>query len=136
MKNLTAPIKGLHFMRHNCLVIEATHGLIDFRHLTLQVKSATSETKAKRQAVLIDDSITVSPMTTKAITAFVDHSSERNTTGTVTQVQKFTEAASLIISHSISTVFDKQIAVRVTNTTEQRNHLLHLRKAHNLSNSP
>ena len=57
-------------------------------------------------------------MTTKTITAFVDHLSQWNTTGTVTPVEKFTEAASLIISQSISTIIDRKIAVRVTNTTE------------------
>ena len=57
-------------------------------------------------------------MTTKTNTAFVDHLSEWNTTGTVTPVEKFTEAASLIISHSNSTIIDRKIAVRVTNTTE------------------
>ena len=36
----------------------------------------------------------------------------------MTPVEKFTEAASLIISHSMSILFDRQIAVRVTNTTE------------------
>ena len=57
-------------------------------------------------------------MTTKTITAFFDYSSEWNTTGTVTPVEKFTESASLIISHSMSTVIDRKLAVRVTNTTE------------------
>ena len=50
-------------------------------------------------------------------TAFIAHLSEWNTTGTVTPVAEFTEAASLIISHSISTIFDRKIAVRVTTTT-------------------
>ena len=57
-------------------------------------------------------------MTTKTITAFVDHVSEWNTRGTVTPVEKFTEAASLIISHSMSTKNDRKIAVRITNSTE------------------
>ena len=57
-------------------------------------------------------------MTTKTITAFVDHVSEWNTTGTVTPVEKFTETESLIISHTMSTIIDRKIAVRVTNTTE------------------
>ena len=57
-------------------------------------------------------------MTTKTITAFLDNLSKWNTTGTVTPVQKFTEAASLIISHSMATICDRKIAVRVTNTTE------------------
>ena len=57
-------------------------------------------------------------MTTKTITAFVDHSSEWNTTSTVTPAERFTEAASLIISHSMSTKIDWKKAVRVTNTTE------------------
>ena len=118
MKNLTGPIIGLYFMRHNSVVIDTTHGLIHFPHLTMQVKSALSQISAKPQAVLIRNNITIPQMTTKTITAFVDHVSEWNTTGTVTPVEKFTEAASLIISHSMSTIFDRKIAVRVTNTTE------------------
>ena len=57
-------------------------------------------------------------MTTKAIIAFVDHSSKWNTTGSVTPVGMFTEAASLLLSHSISTITDKKTAVRITITTE------------------
>ena len=116
MKNLPGPILGLHFMRHNSVVIDTTHGLIHFPHLTMQVKSALSQTNAKPQAVLIHDNITIPQMTTETITAFVDHISEWNTTGTVTPVEKFTESASLIISHSISTIIDRKIAIRVTNT--------------------
>ena len=118
MKNLTGPIVGLHFMKHNSVVIDTTHGLIHFPHLTMQVKSASSQASAKPQPVLIHDSITIPQMTTKTITAFVDHSSEWNTTGTVTPLEKFTKAANLIISHSMSTIIDRKIAVRVTNTTE------------------
>ena len=118
LKNLTGPIIGLHFMRHNSVVIDTTHGPIHFPHLTMQVKSALSQTSVKPQAVLIHDNITIPQMTTKTITAFVDHTSEWNTTGTVTPVEKFTETASLLISHSWSTIIDRKIAVRVTNTTE------------------
>ena len=118
MKTLTGPITGLHFMKHNSVVIATTHGPIHFPDLTMQIKSALSQTSAKPQVVLIRDSITIPQMTTKTITAFVDHLSEWNTTWTVTPVEKFTEAASLIISHSMSTINDRKIAVRVTNTTE------------------
>ena len=118
MKNLTGPIKGLHFMRQNILVIDTTHGLIHFPQLTMQVKSALTQTSAKPQAVLIHYSMTIPQQTTKTITAFVDHVSEWKTTGTVTPVEKFTETASLIITHSMSTITDRKIAVRVTNTTE------------------
>ena len=118
MNNLTGPIIGLHFMKHNSVVMDTTHGLIHFPHLTMQVKSASSQASTKPQLVLIHDSITIPQMTTKLITAFVDHVSEWNTTGTVTPVEKFTEAASLIISRSMSTIIDRKIAVRVTNTME------------------
>ena len=118
MKNLTGPIIGLHFMRHNSVDIDTTHGLIHFPHLTIQVKSASSQASAKPRAVLIHDSVTIPRMTTKTITAFVDHISEWNTTGTVTPVKKFTEAASQKISHSMSTIINREIAVRVTNTKE------------------
>ena len=120
-KNLTGPINGLHFMRHNNVVIDTTHGLIHFPPLTMQVKSALSQTSVKPQAVLIHDNITIPQMTTKTITAFVNHTSEWNTTGTVTPVEKLTETASLLISHSMSTINDRKIAVRVTNTTESPN---------------
>ena len=83
MKNLTGPIIGLHFMKHNSVVIDTTHGLIHFPHLTMQVKSALSQASGKPQPVLIYDSKTIQQMTTKTITAYVDHSSEWNTTGTV-----------------------------------------------------
>ena len=96
MKNLTGPITGFHFMRHNSVVIDTTHGLIHFPYLTMQVKIALSQTSAKPQVVLIHDSITIPQMTTKTITTFVDHVSEWNTTGTVTPVEKFTETAILI----------------------------------------
>ena len=84
----------------------------------MQVKSVLSQKSAKPQAVLIHDSITIPKKTTKTITAFVDQLSEWNSTGTVTPVEKFTEAAILIKSHSMSTIIDRKIAVRATNTTE------------------
>ena len=105
-------------MRHNSVVIDTTHGLIHFPHLTMQAKNAAVEASAKPQVVLIQDNTTVPPMTTKTITAFVDHPSEWHTTGTVTPVGKSTEAASLLISHSISTITDITAAIRITNTTE------------------
>ena len=133
MKNLTGPNLGLRFMKHNSVVIDTTHGLIHFPHLTRRVKSGLNQTSAKPQAVLIHDSITIPQMTTKTITAFVDHLSEWNTTGTVTPVEKFTETASLITSHLISAIFDRKVAVRVTT---QRIHLIQLTRTHILRNSP
>ena len=118
MKKLTGPIIGLHFMRNNSVVIDTTHGLIHFPHLTMQVKTASGETTTKPQPVIIDEAPTIRPTTTKTITAFIDHPSKWNTTGTVTPLEKFTETARLLISHSMSTIIDKRIAVRVTNKTE------------------
>ena len=88
--NLTGPNIGLHFMRHNSVAIDTTHGHIHFPHFTMQVKSASRQTSAKPQVVLFHDSITIPQMTTKTITAFFDHLSEWNTTGTVTPVETFT----------------------------------------------
>ena len=118
MKKLTGPIIGLHFMRNNSVVIDTTHGLIHFPHLTMQVKTASSETTTKPHPVVTDETLTIPPTTTKTITAFIDHPSKWNTTGTVTPLEKFTETASLLISHSMSTIIDRRLAVRVTNTTE------------------
>ena len=65
VENLTGPIIGLHFMRHNSVVIDTTHGLVHFPHLTMQVKSALNQTSTKPRAVLIHDNITIPQMTTK-----------------------------------------------------------------------
>ena len=118
IKKLTRPIIGLHFMRNNSVVIDTTQGLINFLHFTMQVKTASSETTTKRPTVITDNALTIPQTTTKTMTAFVDHPSKWNTTGFVTPLEKFTETASLLISHSMSTIIDKRIAVRVTNTTE------------------
>ena len=118
MKNLTGPILGLHFLRNNSVVIDTTDGLIHFPHLTMQVKTASSETITKPQPVITEETLTIPPTTTKTITAFIDYPSKWNTTGTVTPLEKFTETASVLISHSMSTIVDKRRAVRVTNTTE------------------
>ena len=108
MKNLTGPIRGFHFMRQNSVVISTTHGLIYFIHLTMQAKNAEIETSAKHQLVPNHDSTTVPSITTKTVTALFNHQSEWHATGTLTPVGKITEAASLIISHSFSTIFDKK----------------------------
>ena len=46
MKKLAGPIIGLDFLRHNSVVIETTHGLIHFPHMTMQAKNAAAETSA------------------------------------------------------------------------------------------
>ena len=84
MKKLTGPIFGWHFMRNNSVVIDTTHGLIHFPHLTMQVKTASSESTTKPQPVIMDEDLTIPPATTKTVTAFIDHPSKWNTTGTVT----------------------------------------------------
>ena len=118
MKSLTGPTIGLHFMRHNSVVIDTTHGLIHFPHLTMQVKSASNGTGAKSQAVFLYDSITVPPIITKKSQHLLN--TYRNGIQQVPWLQwkKIPEAARLIISHSISTKIDRKIAVRVNNTKE------------------
>ena len=120
MKKLTGPMIKLYFMKNNSIVVDTTHGLIHFPHVTMQVKTASSETIGKPHSVIIDDALTIPPSTTRAITASGDHPSEWNTTGTVTPLEKFTEIASLLISHFWSTRFDKRIGVRVNNTTKSQ----------------
>ena len=118
MQKLTGPIILLYFVRNNSVVIDTTQGLKHFPHLTMQVKRASSETTTKSQPVITDEALTIPPTTTKTITAFIDHPSKWNATGTVTPLEKFTETASLLISYSVSTIIDKRIALRKTNTTE------------------
>ena len=84
----------------------------------MQTKTASNETSTKPQPVITDNSLAIPRTTTKTITAFVDHPSKWNTTGTLTPLEKCPKTASLLFSHSMSTKNDKIKAVRVTNTTE------------------
>ena len=119
LKTLTGPIIGLHFMRNNSVVICSTHGgLIHFPHLTMQFDTAKSETTAKPLPVITENSLTIPPTTTETSTTFVDPALEWNTTGTVPTLEKFTETAGLLVSHSRPTMIDKRKTVSVTNTTE------------------
>ena len=83
----------------------------------MQVKSTASEVTVKPQTVFIDDALTVPPVTTKTITAFVDHPPEWNTTRTGTPLQEFMEIASSLSSQLMSTIIDKKLAVRVNKPT-------------------
>ena len=105
-------------MRNNSVVIDTTHGLIQFPHLKMQVELASSERTTKPEPVITYEALTIPPTTTKTITAFIDYPSKWNTSGTVTPLENFTETASVLISYSMSTKINKRIAVRVTNTTE------------------
>ena len=100
------------------MVIDTTHGPIHFPHPIMRAKNVATETSANSQHLLIQNNTTVPPMTTKTITVLVDHPLEWHTTSTVTPVGKFTEAASLLLCHSISTIIDKKTAIRITDTTE------------------
>ena len=120
-------------MRNNSVVIDTTHGLLLFPHLTMPFKTASSETTTEPQPVITDGALTIPPTTTKTITAFVDHPSKWNTTGTVTPLEKFTETANLLIFHPTSSKIDKRIAVRVTNTTESP---YLIKSTHRLQSSP
>ena len=117
MKKVTGSIIGIHFMRNNSVVLDTTDGLIHFPHL-MRVKTASNQNKFKTPLILTENALTIPPRTTETLTAFVDHSSEENTAYPMMSMDKFTETASLLISHSMSTINDKRVAVRVTNTTE------------------
>ena len=84
----------------------------------MQVKKDNNGTSVGPQSILSDDNLTFLPMKTKRITPFVDHPSQCKATSTVTRKENFTEGASLIISHPMSTITDKTVATNVTSTNE------------------
>ena len=118
MKNPTGLVIGSHFTRHNSVINDTAHSFTHLPLMTWQVENAASGKSAKPEVVLIHDTLKIRLMTTKTITAFVDHSSELNTTGTVKLLEKFEEATSLLVSRSISTVIGTKIAVGLTNIME------------------
>ena len=69
MKKLTEPFIGLPFIRNNSVVIDTTHGLIHFPHLTMQVKTGSSATTPRPKPVITDDALTIPLTTTKTITS-------------------------------------------------------------------
>ena len=73
MKKLTGPKNGLHFMRNTSVVIDTTHGLIHFPHLTMQVKTTSSETTTKPQPVITDEALTIPPTTKQSQPSLTIH---------------------------------------------------------------
>ena len=58
MKKITRPFIGLHFMgNNNSVVNDKSHGLIHSPHMTMQVKTASSEATAKHRPVISDDAL-------------------------------------------------------------------------------
>ena len=108
MEKLTGLNLGLHSMKQNSVMIDTTHGLILFRHLTVEVKSAYSQKKCKTSTYPQRRQTDKSAMTTKTINTFVHHLSERKTTGTVKPLERFTETTEVLIFHSIATSNDKK----------------------------
>ena len=51
MRNLTGPIIGLHFMRYNSVILDITHALLHFPHLSMQAKTTDGVKSTKPQAV-------------------------------------------------------------------------------------
>ena len=105
-------------MRHNSVTIDTAHGLIHFPHMTMQAKKAAIEKSAQTPTCLYPGQHNSTADDNIMITAFVDHPSKWHTTGTLTPVEKITEAARLLKFQSLSTIFDKTTAIRITNTTE------------------
>ena len=84
----------------------------------MQAKTTEEGKMAKPQAVLIPEDITIPPMTTKTINAYANHIFQFKTTGIITPVEQYTEKATLLVSHSMSTINNKEVPIRVTNTSE------------------
>ena len=86
MKKLTGPITGLRFMRNNSVVIDTTHGLIHFPHLTMPVKTTSSETTTKPQLVITDEALTIPRQQKQSQPSLTirQKGTHRDTVGTVT----------------------------------------------------
>ena len=117
-KKVTGLITGLHFMRQNSVVTDTTNGLVHFPHLKMQIKSTNREKSAK-------------PNLFSAITPWYFQRWQQKQSllllfihlnGTEQlrwpQCKKITDIARVPIFHSISTIDDRKVAVRVTHTNE------------------
>ena len=72
----------------------------------------------KPQVVVTDGALSKPLTTTKTIAAFLDDPADWKITGIVTPLEKFSETDSLLISHSMSPIIVRKVAVRAINTTE------------------
>ena len=115
MTRLRGPLIGLNFMRNNSVAIDTTHDLQTFFTFDNANQTASNWPNSKPSFVFTDNALAIPPRTTKIVTAFVKHPSEWSTTCTVTALENFTETVSLLISYPMPTLFEEEVAVRVTN---------------------
>ena len=98
-------------MRNNSVITDTTHGL-SFSTLGNTIETAASETSAPPHSSRTGDTLTLPHMTAKTITL------KWNTTSTLTPLERFTEKANVLITHSMSTISHRKVVVRVTNIVD------------------
>ena len=112
------PTIMLRFTRQNKVIFDATDGPICFSHFTLNVKNDNNDKTAKppkcRQKRQTDNS----SYDNKTITSFIEFSSKWTATGFVNPTETLTKTARLLILHSMSSLTDKKVELRITETTE------------------
>ena len=115
---LTGLIIGLHFMHHNSAILDITHRIINFPHLSMQANSTEEQKISKPQAVMIPEDTTIPPLMTRTTKAFATHFTQFNPTGRLNPAEQFTKTSKLIIPQSMSPVANSEVPIRVTNASE------------------
>ena len=118
MKNLNGSNIGLHPQQHNNVAFGSTHGFVPYTQSKMQVKRANCEFSASSQFIFISEKPTYLSMTSKMNNSILEQPSKRSPTSVGTFETGQQKQLFLLSVLSMSTTIEKNLTVRVTNTTE------------------
>ena len=118
MKNLPNPLIGLCFLRRNNAVFDVTQGILTFPYLSMQLKPDTKVTMRQATPLFAENTYTLQPGETLAITSRMPHLLDHDATGIVTPSPQFESHDSIFITSSLSTVNNNAIGYQIINFSE------------------
>ena len=118
MKNLPNPLIGLCFLRRNNAVFDVTQGIPTFPYLSMQLKPDTQVTMPQAAPLFAENTYTLQPGETLAISSRMPHLLDHDATGIVTASSQFESHDSIFITSSLSTVNNNAIGYQIINFSE------------------
>ena len=118
MKNLPNPLIGLCFLPRNKAIFDVTQGILKFTYLSMQFKLDTQTSIRSATPLFAENTFTLRPGETLAISSKMTHLMDHDATGIVTPSQQFKNHDSIFITASLSTVNNNAIRYQIINFSE------------------
>ena len=120
MNQTSFPIIGLAFLRKHAAILDTAQGTIDFTKIQITMALTDEMQKCNPKPIMIETEFkhTIPAHATRIIYASIPVSTEHPITGTIQPLPQFDECSKLMVAPAITTARDKNVAIKITNTTD------------------